>query len=71
MQSQEQHQELLRKYADAIIKVGLNLREGQRLVITNALARGVPPAGRALVHDGRYVRYFQESKAQRWEYSWQ
>jgi len=67
MQSQEQHQELLRKYADAIIKVGLNLREGQRLVITNALARGVPPAGRALVHEvtkaayavgARYVEVF-------------
>jgi aminopeptidase len=50
MVSQDQHQEYLRKYADAIVRVGLNLREGQRLIITNATARGVPPAGRALVH---------------------
>lgn len=45
-----QHQELLQKYAEAIVRVGLNLRAGQRMVITNATARGVPPAGRALVH---------------------
>src|SRR5512133_1654085 len=48
--SSTEHQELLRKYAEAIVKVGLNLREGQRLVIFNATARGVPPAGRDLVH---------------------
>lgn len=45
-----QHQDLLQKYAEAIVRVGLNLREGQRLIITNATARGVPPAGRPLVH---------------------
>lgn len=45
-----QHQKLLQKYAEAIVRVGLNLREGQRLIITNATARGVPPAGRDLVH---------------------
>ena len=50
MKSNQQHQELLQKYAEAIVKVGLNLRAGQRLIITNATARGVPPAGRALVH---------------------
>ncbi|MEO8355989.1 MAG: aminopeptidase [Chloroflexota bacterium] len=50
MTSSEQHQELLRKYAEAIVKVGLNIRAGQRLIITNATARGVPPAGRELVH---------------------
>jgi len=50
MTSNNQHQELLQKYAEAIVRVGLNLREGQRLIITNATARGVPPAGRALVH---------------------
>ena len=44
------HQELLEKYAQAIVRVGLNLRAGQRLIITNATSRGVPPAGRALVH---------------------
>src|SRR5512139_3024369 len=57
MVSQEQHQELLRKYAEAIVKVGLNLREGQRLVITNATARGVPPAARALVHEVTKAAY--------------
>ena len=46
----DQHQELLRKYAEAIVRVGLNLRPGQRLIITNATSRGVPPAGRPLVH---------------------
>jgi aminopeptidase len=50
MESNQQHQELLQKYAEAIVRVGLNLRTGQRLIITNATARGVPPAGRPLVH---------------------
>jgi len=50
MSPTEQHQELLRKYAEAIVKVGLNIRAGQRLIITNATARGVPSAGRDLVH---------------------
>ena len=50
MASNQQHQETLRKYAEAIVRVGLNLRAGQRLIITNATARGVPPAGRELVH---------------------
>src|SRR5262245_19923415 len=50
MTTKEQHQELLGKYAEAIVKVGLNLRKGQRLLITNWIARGVPPAVRALVH---------------------
>ncbi len=50
MESNQQHQELLQKYAEAIVRVGLNLRAGQRLIITNATARGVPPAGRTLVH---------------------
>jgi len=53
----QQHQELLQKYAEAIVKVGLNLREGQRLIITNATARGVPPAGRALVHEVTKAAY--------------
>lgn len=51
------HQELLRKYAEAIVKVGLNLRAGQRLIITNATSRGVPPAGRALVHEVTKAAY--------------
>lgn len=44
------HQELLTKYAEAIIRVGLNLKKGQRLIIHNSIVRGVPPAGRALAH---------------------
>ena len=50
MSSKEQHQELLGKYAEAIVKVGLNLRKGQRLIIHNSIVRGVPPAGRTLAH---------------------
>ncbi|MGE5374427.1 MAG: aminopeptidase [Bacteroidota bacterium] len=57
MASQEQHQDLLRKYAEAIVRVGLNLRAGQRLIITNAVARGVPPATRPLVHEVAKAAY--------------
>ena len=52
-----QHQELLQKYAEAIVKVGLNLRKGQRLIISNSAARGVPPAGRDLVHEVTKAAY--------------
>ena len=51
------HEELLKKYAEAIVKVGLNIRAGQRLIITNATSRGVPPAGRALVHEVTRAAY--------------
>ena len=51
------HPELLKKYAEAIVRVGLNLRAGQRLIITNATSRGVPPAGRALVHEVTKAAY--------------
>jgi aminopeptidase len=44
------HQELLGKYAEAIVRVGLNIRAGQRLIIINATSRGVTPAGRELAH---------------------
>ena len=57
MSSNLRHQELLKKYAEAIVKVGLNLRAGQRLIITNATARGVPPAGRELVHEVTRAAY--------------
>ena len=57
MLSSEQHQELLRKYAEAIVRVGLNLRAGQRLIITNSISRGVPPAGRELVHEVTKAAY--------------
>ncbi len=36
------HQEMLHKYAEAIVKVGLNIRAGQGLIITLAATRGVP-----------------------------
>jgi len=35
-------QESLQKYAELIVRVGLNLREGQRLLINNLTTRGVP-----------------------------
>lgn len=57
MPSKKEHQELLMKYAEAVVRVGLNLRAGQRLIITNAVARGVPPAGRALVHEVAKAAY--------------
>jgi len=57
MQSKKEHQELLKKYAEAVVRVGLNLREGQRLIITNATARGVPPAGRAFVYEVTKAAY--------------
>lgn len=62
MTSSTQHQETLQKYAQAIVRVGLNLREGQRLIITNAVARGVPPAGRALVHEVTKAAYAAGAK---------
>src|SRR5512138_1537319 len=57
MAFQEQHQERLRKYAEAIVRVGLNLQAGQRLIITNAVARGAPPATRPLVHEVAKAAY--------------
>lgn len=62
MASNTQHQDLLQKYAQAIVRVGLNLREGQRLIITNATSRGVPPAGRALVHEVTKAAYAAGAK---------
>src|SRR5688500_7590685 len=51
MTSKTHHQELLRKYAEAVVKVGLNLRAGQRLIITNSTSRGVLPPARPFVHE--------------------
>src|SRR5258705_3225503 len=51
MRSKKEHQELLKKYAEAVVRVGLNLRAGQRLIITNATARGVPPPARPFVYE--------------------
>jgi aminopeptidase len=50
MESSQHHQELLQKYAEAIVRVGLNLRAGQRLIITNGTSRGVLPPARPLIH---------------------
>src|SRR5262245_28445023 len=57
MASNLQHEEYLRKYAEAIVRVGLNLRAGQRLIITNAKSRGVRPAGPALVREVAKAAY--------------
>jgi aminopeptidase len=43
-------QELLQKYAELVVRVGLNLRAGQRLVINNPTTRGV------LLHTAPLVR---------------
>ena len=58
----EDFNQMLAKYADVIVRVGLNLREGQRLFITNWTARGVTPAGRALVHEVTKAAYAAGAK---------
>lgn len=45
------HQQLLQKYAEVIVRVGLNLRPGQRLIIHNARTRGVVLAAAPLVRE--------------------
>jgi aminopeptidase len=45
------HQEMLAKYAEAIVKVGLNIRTGQRLIITLGATRGVPHQFAPLVRE--------------------
>jgi aminopeptidase len=57
MTTSNNHQESLQKYAEAIVRVGLNLQKGQRLIIHNSIVRGVPPAGRALVHEVTKAAY--------------
>ncbi|MFN8411807.1 MAG: aminopeptidase, partial [Anaerolineales bacterium] len=49
--TQNSHEEMLRKYAEAIVKVGLNVRAGQRLIITLMATRGVPLEFSPLVHE--------------------
>jgi aminopeptidase len=53
----KRHQELIKKYAQAIIKVGLNLKTGQRLIITNSPTRGVPHQFASLVHEVARAAY--------------
>ncbi len=47
----KKHEEMLKKYAAAIVKVGLNLRAGQRLIITLGANRGVPHQFAPLVRE--------------------
>jgi aminopeptidase len=50
-------QQMLKKYAQVIVKIGLNLRKGQRLLIHNARARGVLPQAAPLVHEVARAAY--------------
>jgi len=56
------HQEMLAKYAEAIVKVGLNIRAGQRLVITLGATRGVPHQFAPLVHEIAKAAYAAGAK---------
>lgn len=47
----------LQKYAETIVRVGLNLRAGQRLIINNASTRGVPLHAAPLVRELARVAY--------------
>ena len=51
------HQEMLKKYAEVIVKVGLNIRKGQRLIITNSRIRGVPLHAAPLVREVARAAY--------------
>src|SRR5690349_25127754 len=58
----KKHDELLHKYAEAIVRVGLNLRAGQRLIITLAANRGVPHQFAPLVHEVAKAAYAAGAK---------
>jgi aminopeptidase len=47
----KKHQDMLQKYADAVVKVGLNLQAGQRLIVTYGPTRGVPHQFAPLVRE--------------------
>ena len=51
------HQKMLAKYAEAIVKVGLNIRAGQRLIINLMATRGVPHQFAPLVHEVAKAAY--------------
>lgn len=57
MPSNQGHQELLKKYAEAVVRVGLNLREGQRLIITYSVTRGVSFHATPFVHEVAKAAY--------------
>ena len=48
---------MLAKYAEAIVKVGLNIRSGQRLIITLMSTRGVPHQFAPLVREVAKAAY--------------
>lgn len=50
-------EESIRKYAEVIVKVGLNLRKGQRLIITNNRIRGVSVTAAPLVREVTRAAY--------------
>ena len=52
-----EHAKMLRKYAELIVRVGLNLQKGQRLIITNSSTRGVNLHNAALVSAITRVAY--------------
>ncbi len=53
----KKHQEMLKKYAETIVKVGLNIRAGQRLIITYGAMRGVPIEFTPLVREVAKAAY--------------
>ena len=57
MPTKDGHQELLKKYAEAVVNVGLNLREGQRLIITYSVSRGVSFHAAPFVHEVAKAAY--------------
>jgi aminopeptidase len=50
-------QKKLQKYAQLIVRVGLNLRKGQRLIITNSRLRGVSMSAAPLVREVVHAAY--------------
>ncbi|MDL1942363.1 aminopeptidase [Chloroflexi bacterium CFX2] len=60
--TKKSHQEMLAKYAEAIVKVGLNIRAGQRLIITLGAARGVPHQFAPLVREIAKTAYAAGAK---------
>lgn len=55
--TEKTHQEMLEKYAEAIVKVGLNIRAGQRLIINLGATRGVPHQFAPLVREVAKAAY--------------
>ena len=60
--TEKTHQEMLAKYAEAIVKVGLNIRAGQRLIINNMAVRGVPYQFAPLVREVAKAAYTAGAK---------